>query len=197
MSSVSHYLFNNTDRIGSDKNDQTQNNVHNTRYANHSLASFFSENTSSQHVNFAVQQPTMTFSGISHGNGLNGNVIDDESNLVIKTEQTKPFEKLQLFQRPFASVPYLGRGSCDPALEAQLQHGEVVAGKKSVSTIMDKSFSQYQLYPTDDKMEERVNDASYTVEEAALDGWVRGGKSTREMSNDEIMKQNNRPNGSF
>lgn len=197
MSTVSHYLFNNTDRIGSDKNDQTQNNVHNTRYANHSLASFFSENTSSQHVNFAVQQPTMTFSGISHGNGLNGNVIDDESNLVIKTEQTKPFEKLQLFQRPFASVPYLGRGSCDPALEAQLQHGEVVAGKKSVSTIMDKSFSQYQLYPTDDKMEERVNDAAYTVEEAALDGWVRGGKSTREMSNDDIMKQNNRPNGSF
>lgn len=197
MSTVSHYLFNNTDRIGSDKNDQTQNNVHNTRYANHSLASFFSENTSSQHVNFAVQQPTMTFSGVSHGNGLNGNVIDDESNLVIKTEQTKPFEKLQLFQRPFASVPYLGRGSCDPALEAQLQHGEVVAGKKSVSTIMDKSFSQYQLYPTDDKMEERVNDASYTVEEAALDGWVRGGKSTREMSNDDIMKQNNRPNGSF
>jgi len=197
MSTVSHYLFNNTDRIGSDKNDQTQNNVHNTRYANHSLASFFSENTSSQHVNFAVQQPTMTFSGISHGNGLNGNVIDDESNLVIKTAQTKPFEKLQLFQRPFASVPYLGRGSCDPALEAQLQHGEVVAGKKSVSTIMDKSFSQYQLYPTDDKMEERVNDASYTVEEAALDGWVRGGKSTREMSNDDIMKQNNRPNGSF
>lgn len=197
MSTVSPYLFNNTDRIRSDKNDQTQNNVHNTRYANHNLSSFFSENTSSQHVDFAVQQPTMTFSGISHGNGLNGSVIDTESNLVIKTEQTKPFEKLQLFQRPFASVPYLGRGSCDPALESQLQHGEVVAGKKSVSTIMEKSFSQYQMYPTDNKMEERVNNASYTVEEAALDGWVRGGKSTREMSNDEIMQQNNRPNGNF
>jgi hypothetical protein len=197
MSTVSPYLFNNTDRIGSDKIDQTQNNVHNTRYANHNLASFFSENTSSQHVDFAVQQPTMSFSGISHGNGLNGNVIDHESNLIIQTEQTKPFEKLQLFQRPFATVPYLGRGSCDPDLESQLQHGEVVAGKKSVSTIMDKSFSQYQMYPTDDKMEERVNNASYTVEEAALDGWVRGGKSTREMSNDEIMQQNNRPNGNF
>ena len=92
MSTVSPYLFNNTDRIGSDKNDQTQNNVHNTRYANHNLASFFSENTSSQHVDFAMQQPTMTFSGISHGNGLNGSVIDTESNLVIKAEQTKPFE---------------------------------------------------------------------------------------------------------
>ena len=62
---------------------------------------------------------------------------------------------------------------------------------------MDKSFSQYQMYPTDNKMEERVNNASYTVEDAALDGLVRGGKSTREMSNDEIMQQNNRPNGNF
>ena len=197
MSSVSPYSFNNTSRIGSDNSDQTQNNLHNTRFANHNLANFFSENTSSQHVNFAVQQPTMMFSSTSHGNGLNGNVIDSESNLLLKSEQTLPFEKLQLFQRPFVTVPYLGRGSCDPALEAQLQHGEVVAGKKSVSTIMDKSFSQYLLYPTDDKMEQRVNDASYTVEEAALDGWVRGGKSTREMSNDDIKQHNNRPNGAF
>ena len=197
MSTVSPYLFNNTDRIGSDKTDQTQNNVHNTRYANHNLASFFSENTSNEHVKFAIQQPTMMFSGNTHGNGLNGSVVDNESTLFMKSEQTTPFEKLQLFQRPFATVPYLGRGSCDPALESQLQHGEVVAGKKSVSTIMDKSFAQYQLYPTDDKMEERVKDASYTVEEAALDGWVRGGQSTREMSNDEIMQHSNRPNGNF
>ena len=84
MSTVSPYLFNNTDRIGSDKNDQTQNNVHNTRYANHTFASFFSENTSSQHEDFAIQQPTMTFSGISHGNGLNGSVIDNEQTTVAK-----------------------------------------------------------------------------------------------------------------
>ena len=197
MSSVNPYLFNNNGRIGLDSSDQTQNNIQNTRFANHNLASFFSENTTSQHVQFALQQPTMMFSGISHGSGLNSSVIDFESNLLLKSEQTQPFEKLQLFQRPFATVPYLGRGSCDPDLESQLQHGEVVAGKKSVSTIMDKSFSQYLMYPTDEKMEERVNNAAYNVEEAALDGWVRGGKSTREMSNDEIMQQNNRPNGNF
>ena len=197
MSSVSPYLFNNNGRIGLDNSDLTQNNIQNTRFANHNLASFFSENTSSQHVHFALQQPTMMFSGISHGSGLNSSVIDFESNLLLKSEQTQPFEKLQLFQRPFTTVPYLGRGSCDPDLESQLQHGEVVAAKKSVSTIMDKSFSQYLLYPTDEKMEERVNNASYTVEEAALDGWVRGGKSTREMSNDDVKQQNNRPNHMF
>jgi hypothetical protein len=28
-------------------------------------------------------------------------------------------------------------------------------------------------------MEERVNNPAYTVQEAALDGWVRGGANTR------------------
>tara|TARA_Y100000361_G_scaffold87408_1_gene77670 strand:- start:3394 stop:3990 length:597 start_codon:yes stop_codon:yes gene_type:complete len=198
MSSTSSYLFNNTARIGSDVTDQTQNNVHNTRSANHMLSSYFSDNVSSDYVNFAIDQPTMSFSGVSRGKGLNGNVIDNESSLLIKdVEQTTPFEKLQLFQRPFVTVPYLGRGSCDPTIESQLLHGESVADKKSVSTIMDKSFSQYQLYPTDDKMEERVKDASHTVEEAALDGWVRGGMASREMTSDDILEHNNRPNHLF
>jgi len=46
-------------------------------------------------------------------------------------------------------------------------------------------------------MEKRVNDPSNTVEEAALDGWIRGGASTREMSMNEDMQKNNRPNGVF
>ena len=46
-------------------------------------------------------------------------------------------------------------------------------------------------------MKERVTDPSHTVEEAALDGWIRGGASTREMSMNETMKQNNRPSGNY
>ena len=120
-----------------------------------------------------------------------------ESSLLLKTEQERPLEKLQLFQRPFHTVPYLGRGSVDPGLESQLQQGEMATDKKSVSTVMEKSFAAYSLYPTDDKMENQVKDASHTVEEAAMDGWVRGGSATREMSADEFMKQNNRPSGMF
>jgi hypothetical protein len=46
-------------------------------------------------------------------------------------------------------------------------------------------------------MEERVKNPANTVEEAALDGWVRGGMTTRDMSTDDIMRKNNRPNASF
>lgn len=197
MSSVSSYLFNNAGRIGSDATDQSQRNVYNTRFTNHTLSNYFSDKSSNNHVNFATKQPAVMFSGITHGSGLISSAIDAESILKLKTEQDHAVEKLQLFQRPFLTVPFLGRGSCDPALESQLLLGEMVSDKKSASTIMDKSFAQYALYPTDKKMEERVNNAANTVEEAALDGWVRGGMTTREMSTDEIMKNNNRPNASF
>lgn len=197
MASLSPYTFHNTDRIGTDSTDQTQRNTSNTHYSNYLLTDHFSKNVSDDHVKFAVQQPTMTFNGLTNGNGLNGNVVDTESLLLIKSEQQRALEKLQLFERPFKTVPYLGRGSCDPALESQLQQGEWSSDKKSTSTIMEKSFAAYALYPTDNKMEERVTNASHTVEEAALDGWIRGGASTREMSMDESMQKNNRPNATF
>tara|TARA_B110000967_G_C18778072_1_gene506689 strand:+ start:93 stop:686 length:594 start_codon:yes stop_codon:yes gene_type:complete len=197
MASLSSYTFLNTDRIGADSTDKTQQNLSNTQYSTYTLTNHFSQNLSDQHVKFAIDQPTMSFNGLTNGNGINANVVDDESVLLLKTEQQRALEKLQLFERPFKTVPYLGRGSCDPSLESQLQQGELASEKKSVSTIMEKSFADYSLYPTDDKMKERINDASTTVEESALDGWVRGGASTREMSNDDVMKNSNRPNTFF
>ena len=197
MATTHSYLFHNTDRIGSDATDNSQRTLSNTRFTNYTLSNYFSQNLSAGHVDFATAQPTMMVGGTVHGHGLGAGSVDAESNILLKMVDERPHEKLQLMPRPFVTVPYLGRGSCDPTLESQLQQGEIVSDKKSVSTIMDKSFSKYALYPTDDNMEERVKDSRYTVEEAAMDGWVRGGTSTRELSNDEYLKKNNRPNGAF
>lgn len=193
MATLSSYTFNNMGRIGSDATDQSQKNVYNTRFANYTLSNFTSETLSDSHVNFAVQQPTMTFFGLAHGDGLSANSVDVDSNLMLKAGQERPLEKLQLFERPFLTVPYLGRGSADPSLESQLQQGELVSDKKSVSTIMEKSFAPYSLYPMDSKMENYVKDPKNTVQEAALDGWTRGGASTR---NDGSLA-NNRPSGTY
>lgn len=197
MASLNSYTFHNTDRIGSDSTDATQRNVANTHFANHMLSNYFSEKTSDAHVQFAIPQPTMSFNGLANGNGIHNAAVDTESNLLLNVDQSRPLEKLQLFQRPFATVPYLGRGSRDPTLESRLMQGELVGDRKSVSTIMEKSFAQYALYPTDKKMEAAASDASNRVEEAALDGWVRGGITTREMSVDETMRQKNRPSGAL
>ena len=188
MATLSPYTFNNTARIGADATDKTQQNTANNNSVNYMLTDHFSSTSSDSHVKFAMQQPTMNFNGLANGNGIHNASVDQESMLKLKSTEERPLEKLQLFSRPFSTIPYLGRGSCDPALESQLQQGEPVTQKKSVSTVMEKSFGPYALYPTDSKMENRVTDASNTVEEAALDGWVRGGMSTREMPSGQANK---------
>ncbi len=177
-----NYAFDNTSRLGSDPMDESQQNLANTQYANHIFANYYKNQRSDSHVVFATQQPAVQFTGLAGGNGLPGNKVDFDSLLLIKTQQERPFEKLQLFQRPFLTVPYLGRGSVDPSIESMLQQGENVSGLKSVSTIMEQSFLNYSLMPNDDKMESRTKDASSVVQESVLDGWVRGGANTREYS---------------
>lgn len=198
MTSTFNYNFNNMDRIGMDKTDQSQKNIYNTRFNNYTLSNYFSDITpTSEFVQFATEQPTMMFSGTVSGNGINGQIVDSESEIFYNSQNEHPDEKLSLNSRPFVTIPYLGRGSCDPVLESQLLQGEMVNDKKSVSTIMEKSFNNYSLYPIDDVMKNRVEDPTKNIEEAALNGWVRGGMLTRDMSSDPNFKNNNRPSGSY
>jgi hypothetical protein len=181
MSLTSSYLFDNLGRIGADSTDNTERTVSNTKFANYMLSNYSSDSVSTSHVDFALQQPAINFNGLTHGTGLNGGVVDVDSRLLINAENERPLEKLQLMERPFLTVPYLGRGSCDPSLESQLQQGEIINEKKSVSTLSENSNLGYVMYVSDHEMVERVRNPSNVVEEAALNGWVRGGASSREM----------------
>jgi hypothetical protein len=195
MSLMSNYLFNNADRIGMDVTDETQRTLQNTRFSNYTISNYNNESLSDSHVKFATNQPAISFNAVNGGSGVGANVVDFESLLHLKNEQERSLEKIQLIQRPFLTVPYLGRGSCDPVLESQLLQGEIVSDKKSTSTVMDKSFMNYSLYPTDSKMEERVKNTAFTVEESALNGWVRGGASARNIPATKFDK-NQRPSDS-
>jgi hypothetical protein len=62
--------------------------------------------------------------------------------------------------------------------------GEQVTERKSASTVMEQQFIDYKNYPLTKKVSERVNNPAYSIEEAALDGWVRGGLPSREIAND-------------
>jgi hypothetical protein len=197
MAFVSDYTFYKEDRLGSDFSDESQRTVQNTKFANYMLSNFLSDRLTGAHVDFATSQAGIMMSGTNSGFGIGAANIDVDSLLLLKTENERPLEKLQLMERPFVTVPYLGRGSCDPALESQLQQGEITWDQKSVSTVMEKSFMGYTLYPVDTNMTNRTNDAKYTVEEAALDGWVRGGTASRELTTDPNISQKYRPTGGF
>jgi hypothetical protein len=194
---MSTYSFFNNDRIGLDSVDNTQRNMENTRFSNYMLANYFVGPNENGHVDFATQQPNVMFSGAMNGPGLIGNLVDIDSALLMKTQQERSLEKLSLNQRPFLTVPYLGKGSCDPLLESQMLQGEICQDKKSVSTVMSKSFMDYTMYPLDAEMKSRVTDTKNTIEESALDGWVRGGVQTRELAQDGAFAKDARPNMRF
>jgi hypothetical protein len=179
--STSDYLFNNMGRIGNDSTDLTQKNVYNMRFNSYMLSNFYNDTLSDSYIKFATSQPTMMASGMVLGNGLSGFETSAESKLLYNPESERPLEKIQLFQRPFITVPYLGRGAGDPTLESQLQQGEIASDKKSVSVLSESSLINYTSRPLFDEQVDRVQNPAYSVEESALNGWVRGGSATRDL----------------
>jgi hypothetical protein len=181
MASIYPYTFNGTSGIRNDNTDKSQKTIMNTRFNNYMLSTYFSDSMSNDHVNFATNQPAMMFSGSNGGAsaGINALTVDVDSKLNIKKENGRTLEKLSLQQRPFLTVPYLGRGSCDTVLESQLKQGDIISNKKSVSTITEQSFANNQMYPLIDSIKDTITNPKYLVQEAALDGWIRGGSATR------------------
>lgn len=192
--STNNYSFYQMGRIGADTADLTQRNLFNDRTLNYSLANHYNESTNNAQVDFATSQPNVMFNG-SMGGSIGSGMIDVHSNLVYKNgnESTRSLEKLQLNQRPFLTIPYLGRGSCNSDIETSLRIGESVHGFKSVSTIMDKSFDEYRLFHVDSKMKDSISNPA--IQELAFDGWNRGGANTREF--DDSSFRNSRPNDKF
>ena len=194
MSTVSNYSFYNMARIENDNTTQTQQTLQNDRYSDYTTTNYFSQKPADNQIQFATQQPAVVPTGVT-GAGISGEKVENESNLLLETENERNLGRLNLMQRQFLTVPYLGRGSADPTLELQLLEGEPITEKKSTSTVMTQSFMGYSLYPTNDDMENRTTDAKYTVEESAMNGWVRGGSDTRAPADSDLSK-NGRPNNS-
>lgn len=179
MSSLHPYTFNTMASLKSDAPDQTQQNLQNTRFGSYSVANYFSGFASTSQVQFASEIPGFI---VRNGFSVASGMIDVESKLFNKIESERPSEKLQLFERAFKTVPYLGRGGGDPTLEAKLQQGQMIRDLKSVATISEKPYIDFQNYPLRDDLRSQFTNPANSVEEVAMNGWTRGGASAREMS---------------
>ena len=106
------------------------------------------------------------------------------SNLKIGSIQTNPKCRISLQQRPFLTVPFLGRGPSKPVEESKLQQGAYLGDKKSCKTIMEKSLRSeaLKLVPS---LKATIQNPANLCEGVAADGWIRGGLPSREMSRDK------------
>jgi hypothetical protein len=184
MAFVYNYTFDNLSRIGNDACTQDQNTIQNIQASNYLLQNYFINDCSmKQPIALATAQPGIMYNGGS-GSGAGGCNIDSSSDLLIGSVQTHPKSRISLFQRPFSTVPYLGRGSVDPILESQIMQGELLTNKRSVNKLSEKSDIKYQITPLIPSVKDRVTNPVYSVEGVASEGWVRGGIPSRELTKD-------------
>jgi hypothetical protein len=134
-------------------------------------------------ISLATTQPGIMYNG-GFNSGAGGCNIDTSSKLLIGTIQTHPRCRIDLFQRPFATVPFLGRGSVNPIVESQIQQGEQIVNKRSVNNLSEKSYIKYHQTPLLPAIKAKFDNSASKIENDASNGWIRGGVPSRELTRD-------------
>ena len=184
MAIVRDYVFDNLSRIGNDNCGQSQRNIQNLNSSNYMLQNFFAADCNmARPIDFATSQPGVNFTG-GFQVGAGGCNIDANSELFNGSILTHPRCRIDLFHRPFATVPYLGRGSVNPIMEAQIQQGESLTNKRSVNNLSEKSYIRYSQTPLLQSVKDKINNPANCVEGVASEGWIRGGVPSRELTRD-------------
>jgi len=184
MAYVSDFTFNNMGRIGNDSCCIDQNSIQNSASCSYSLQNYFSKDCSMKDTKaLATAQPCINYTG-GFGLGAGGCNVDDSSKLLIGTIQTHPRCRIDLYQRPFATVPFLGRGSVDPILESQIQQGESITNKRTVTRLTEKSYLPHHTTPLIPEVKQNIQNPNLMIESMASEGWIRGGVPSRELTRD-------------
>lgn len=184
MATYSGYTFDNMSRIGLDQCNVDQTTIQDIAACNYMTQNYFSSDcTMKNPISLATTQPGIMYNG-GYQVGAGGCNINESSNLQIGTIQTHPRCRIDLFQRPFATVPYLGRGSVNPIMESQIQQGEQLVNKKSINNLSEKSYIKYHQTPLLPAVQQRISNPANQIESVASDGWVRGGVPSRELTRD-------------
>jgi hypothetical protein len=184
MATYSGYTFNNLSRMGLDDCNLSQTDIQNVASCNYSTQNYFASDCSMRKpIDLATSQPGVMYNG-GYMTGAGGCNINESSNLQIGTIQTHPRCRIDLFHRPFATVPYLGRGSVNPIMESQIQQGEQLVNKKSVNPLSETSYIKYHQTPLLPAIQQRIDNPANQIENVASSGWIRGGVPSRELTRD-------------
>jgi len=183
MASVHDYNFYQTTRLGYDRTEFSQGTLQNAEYANYMLDGFRPACPLSNAIDFATSQPNINFTG-SYQTSVGGSNINENSQLLIN-DLSRTKCRISLTQRPYSTVPYLGRGKCDPLLESQIQQGDFANNKKSINPSSETCYMQYSQTPLLPTLKATISNPANLIENNAAEGWIRGGLPSRELARDK------------
>ena len=176
-------VFNNMSRIGNDHCDISQKNIQNTSQSNWTLTNFFSSDCNMKKgMELALNSPAVNYKG-SHQVGVGGCNIDDNSNLMFEPLSRESC-RYSLHERPFTTVPFMGRGAINAEIESKMQQGDGQVNKKSMNYVTEKSHIPHRHIPMVPTLAKTVNNPAFYVEGVADKNWVRGGVPSRDLTRD-------------
>lgn len=174
MENIESYSFNNLARIKEDKSYVSKRETDNIHYSDYTIINFHDSMNSVEDL--ALSQPNINISGIYGPDGNESNVIDSDTYLK-KAELTNMNNKINLQERPFLTVPYLGKGYCNINAESMLRKGPFTNVPNSCGSITEETSNN--IVPMVDNVRESISNPKYLVEGVADPNWVRGGAMTR------------------
>ena len=174
MENIESYTFNNLARIKEDKSYVSKKDSDNINYSDYTTINFHDSMNDVENV--ALSQPNINISGVYGPDGNESHVIDSDSYLK-KSELTNLNNKINLQQRPFLTVPYLGKGYCEINVESKLRKGPFTNLPNSCNSITEKTSNN--IVPMVDSVKHSISNPKYLVEGVADPNWVRGGIMTR------------------
>ena len=127
----------------------------------------------------SLQQPS-TFYRDGYGwTSTNGCNIDKDSKLRNARNLTNKREINQLFTRPYATVPYMGRGEGDVCTESKLRSAEDTSINRPCNNLAGIYIDRY--IPQLPCIRQEIQNPRNIIPEDTDKTWVRGGQPSRQI----------------
>ena len=135
-----------------------------------------------------LSQPTMNINyGVGHI-GERGALVDNDS-LSKFSELTNKNTINILNERPYLTVPYMGRGIGNPVIEPVLRNSEDTSQHKPCNTLAGVTIDNY-FTPMVPCLKREIQDTKHIIPEDSMKCWVRGGLPSRQIiKNMDYMKR--------
>lgn len=131
----------------------------------------------------ATEIPNPTLLG-REGFGYNNREIDVDSKLRTNpTQEGRLRCPLHVQSRPFATVPYMGRGRLNPDVESGLIYSEFARVERPCGTVTE-TFFDGQFYPLIPHLAAHIQNPKNLIPEDAAKGWLRQGVPSRQFIRD-------------
>ena len=132
-----------------------------------------------QSMSLALNQPVTQFRDGYGYVGQRGCLVENDSAFRNGSELTNKKGPISLYERPYLTVPYMGRGVGDPCTESSLKEGITTQERKQCNTLAGIHLP-HQYTPLVDCLASEIQDPVHIVPEVNSQDWIRGGYPSRQ-----------------